>query len=222
MSVQIDIPKDEIAAFCQRNRIRRMALFGSVLRTDFGPESDVDVLVEFEPGKTPGFHFVTVEDELGDIVGRPVDMHTFDDVRRSRNWMRRESILGSAEVIYELQRPNLPVGYAHSGREAVELFGSMTSKDLEADRIQELAAIRAVEVIGEAASGVSKEVREQYHEIQWYPIIGTRNRLAHDYKNTNLETLARIIGEELPPLIEQLQAIVEEGPSDATPHPNVR
>ena len=94
MSVQIDIPKDEIAAFG--------AWPCSVLCADLGPESDVDVLVEFEPGKTPGFHFVTVEDELGDIVGRQVDMHTFDAVRRSRNWMRRESILGSAEVIYAL------------------------------------------------------------------------------------------------------------------------
>ena len=87
-------------------------------------------------------------------------------------------------------------------REAVELFGSMTSEDLEADRIQELAAVRAVEVIGEAASQVSKEVQEQYHEI---------HRLAQYYKNTNLETPARIVGEELPPLIEQLQAIIGKG-----------
>ena len=55
---------DRIAEFCQRNRIRRLALFGSVLRDDFTPESDVDVLVEFEPDARVGFAFVTVQDEL--------------------------------------------------------------------------------------------------------------------------------------------------------------
>ena len=54
MNAKIEISKDAIAAFCQRNHIRRLAFFGSVLRDDFGPESDVDVLVEFEPGQTPG------------------------------------------------------------------------------------------------------------------------------------------------------------------------
>ena len=61
---------DRIAEFCQRNRIRRLALFGSVLRDDFTPESDVDVLVEFEPGARVGFAFVTVQDELSNILGR--------------------------------------------------------------------------------------------------------------------------------------------------------
>ena len=54
MSARIDIPKNRIAQFCQRHHIQRMALFGSVLRDDFTPDSDVDVLVEFAPGKTPG------------------------------------------------------------------------------------------------------------------------------------------------------------------------
>ena len=68
MSERIDIPKEEIAAFCQRNHIRRMALFGSVLRDDFTPESDVDVLVEFEPDQTPGLEFITMQDELSKLV----------------------------------------------------------------------------------------------------------------------------------------------------------
>ena len=104
MNARIDIPKEEIAAFCQRNHIRRMALFGSVLRDDFKPESDVDVLVDFEPDQTPGLEFITMQDELSEILGRQVDLHTFegiDEVERSRNWLRREEILSSAEVQYE-------------------------------------------------------------------------------------------------------------------------
>ncbi len=72
----IDIPREEIAAFCRRHRIRRLALFGSILRDDFTPDSDIDVLVEFEPGATPGWDFFGMQDELSAILGRKVDMNT--------------------------------------------------------------------------------------------------------------------------------------------------
>ena len=101
MSARIDMPKEEIAAFCRRHHIQRMALFGSVLRDDFTPESDIDVLVEFAPGKTPGLAFITMQDELSEIFGQRVDMHTFSGVERSRNWVLRKEILNSAEIQYE-------------------------------------------------------------------------------------------------------------------------
>lgn len=65
-------PREQIAEFCRRHHIRRLAFFGSVLRDDFTPDSDVDVLVEFELGKTPGFAFVGMEEELSQIPGRRV------------------------------------------------------------------------------------------------------------------------------------------------------
>ena len=101
MSARIDIPKNRIAEFCRRHHIQRMALFGSVLRDDFTPESDIDVLVEFAPGKTPGLAFITMQDELSEIFGQRVDMHTFSGIERSRNWLLREEILKSAEIQYE-------------------------------------------------------------------------------------------------------------------------
>lgn len=91
---------EKIAAFCRRNGIKRLALFGSVLRDDFTSESDVDVLVEFEPDKTPGLAFFTMQDELSEIYGRGVDLHTFRGVEGSRNWLRRNEILNSAEAVY--------------------------------------------------------------------------------------------------------------------------
>lgn len=72
----IDIPLDAIAAFCGRDRIRKLSLFGSILRDDFGPESDVDVLVEFEEGARPGLRFFGMGEELSEILGRPVDFLT--------------------------------------------------------------------------------------------------------------------------------------------------
>ena len=95
---------DRVAEFCQRNRIQRLALFGSVLREDFTPESDVDMLVEFEPGARVGLAFITMQDELSKILGRRVDMNTFQGVEESRNWLLKAEILGSAEVVYDQAR----------------------------------------------------------------------------------------------------------------------
>jgi hypothetical protein len=93
----IDIPKDTIADFCRRNRIRRLALFGSVLREDFGPQSDVDVLVEFEPGTRVGLRFFTLEEELSEILGRKVDLNTPGFLSR----YFRDEVLAEAEVQYD-------------------------------------------------------------------------------------------------------------------------
>jgi predicted nucleotidyltransferase len=76
VTVQIDIDREALAAFCRSHHVRRLALFGSVLRDDFAPGSDVDVLVEFEPGRVPGLAFFSMEQELSGILGRKVDLNT--------------------------------------------------------------------------------------------------------------------------------------------------
>jgi len=73
---RISLDKEKIADFCRRHHIRRLSLFGSVLRDDFGPASDVDVLVEFELGHVPGLSFFAMEEELSQIIGRKVDLNT--------------------------------------------------------------------------------------------------------------------------------------------------
>ena len=96
MSPKIPIDQDKIAEFCRRHHIRKLALFGSVLRDDFGPNSDVDVLVEFEPGHVPGLAFLAMEAELSEILGRKVDLNT-------PNFLSpyfRDLVLTEAEVYY--------------------------------------------------------------------------------------------------------------------------
>ena len=75
-TMNISISEKELRAFCERHHVRRLALFGSIVRDDFGPESDIDVLVEFEPGHVPGFDFFAIQDELSQILGREVDLNT--------------------------------------------------------------------------------------------------------------------------------------------------
>lgn len=94
---RIDIPKDRIADFCRRNHIRRLALFGSVLRDDFRPGSDVDVLVEFEPDARIGLRFFALEEELSEILGRKVDLNTPGFLSD----YFRDEVLAEAEVQYD-------------------------------------------------------------------------------------------------------------------------
>jgi predicted nucleotidyltransferase len=75
-SLPIEIPREKIAEFCKRHHIRKLSLFGSVLRDDFHPDSDIDVLVEFEPEHVPGLGFFAMQDELSELLGRPVDLNT--------------------------------------------------------------------------------------------------------------------------------------------------
>lgn len=91
------IPKQKIAEFCRRHHIRKLSLFGSVLRDDFTDKSDVDVLVEFEPGHTPGWDIVTMQDELSEMFGRVVDLRTPEELSR----YFRDEVLAEAEVQYE-------------------------------------------------------------------------------------------------------------------------
>jgi len=74
--LNIPVPKEKLASYCRHYHIQRLAFFGSVLRDDFTPSSDVDVLVEFEPGHTPGLAFFGMQEELAKILGRKVDLNT--------------------------------------------------------------------------------------------------------------------------------------------------
>jgi predicted nucleotidyltransferase len=95
---QIPVSKKEIADFCRRHRIRKFSLFGSVLRGDFRLDSDVDVLVDFEPGHSVGFEILDMEEELSQLFGG----HKTDIVQEKYlNWRLRDRVLANAQVQYE-------------------------------------------------------------------------------------------------------------------------
>ncbi len=94
--MKIPIDREAVAAFCRRHNVRRLALFGSVLRDDFSSKSDVDVLVEFEPGHGPGLSFFSMETELSAIIGRKVDLNTPGFLSR----YFRDQVLAEAETQY--------------------------------------------------------------------------------------------------------------------------
>jgi len=98
MNGKLAIDRDRIADFCRQHHITRLAIFGSALRDDFGPDSDIDVLVDFEPGHVPGFfRLFDMEEELSPLFGgRKVDLRTPEDLSR----YFRDRVVSEAEVQY--------------------------------------------------------------------------------------------------------------------------
>ncbi len=93
---KVKIPRKELAEFCQRHHISKLSFFGSVIRDDFTPESDIDVLVEFAPGYTPGLAFFAMQDELSQIMKHKVDLNTPGFISR----YFREQVMREAQIQY--------------------------------------------------------------------------------------------------------------------------
>jgi len=101
MKSRIDIPTEKVTDFCHRWQITELALFGSVLREDFRPDSDVDVLARFDPkARHTLFDMVRMQEDLQRILGRQVDLVSRRGIEASRNYLRKNAILKSAEVVY--------------------------------------------------------------------------------------------------------------------------
>ena len=99
--MKLSLPYEQIAEFCRKWNVSEFALFGSVLRDDFRPDSDVDVLVTWQPDAHISlFDYAPMKEELEAIFGRKVDLVSKEGIQQSRNWIRKKEILGSARVVY--------------------------------------------------------------------------------------------------------------------------
>jgi predicted nucleotidyltransferase len=97
----IRLPEAELAEFCRRWKITKLEVFGSIVRDDFGPDSDVDFLVTFDADvRLTLFDLVHAESELSSLIGRPIDLIEREPIEKSKNWARRRMILGSARTVY--------------------------------------------------------------------------------------------------------------------------
>jgi len=96
------VPQEPLAAFCQKWKIQELSFFGSVLRKDFRPDSDIDVLVSFEENVPWGLlELVRMQRELAALLGRDVDLLTKKSIEQSHNWIRRKEILETAQIVYK-------------------------------------------------------------------------------------------------------------------------
>ena len=222
MPARIDLDRSAVADFCRRHHIRHLALFGSVLRDDLAPGSDVDVLVEFESdqrARSPGLG--AIEDELAPLLGgRKPDPVTV----KSLNRRIRDQVLAAAEPYgAEPARgsapgtqpmPNDDSLCLHQMRDnaakALELIEGKERADFDADEILRRALAYTVQIIGEAANRASAATRKAHPEIEWHRIVAMHHRLVHDYLGIDEDILWQVVSRELKTLRSKLDRILPD------------
>ena len=180
----VEIDERDLTTFCRANAIRELLFFGSITRDDFRPDSDVDVIVNFEPGRTPDlFTFAGLQLELTQMLGRQVHLHTdgmIHERRRRSGALRlphmppeRHDISGAdIDRLEHILEAACDLGAFVQGRRRDEL---------DSDPMLRRAILHAILVIGEAAARTSAQARALLPALEWGKIVATRNILVHVY-----------------------------------------
>ena len=213
--IKVDLPKEKIADFCRRHHIRKLAVFGSALREDFRPDSDLDVLVEFDPGAYAwadnwrGWSMSSLR-LLGGRKGR------HEHAAVPQPLFPRQGVRGGRGA--SMSRDDLTCGLRHMldarGKRSAFARGQGRA-DLDAER--HLRAFVGAVCWRSSAKppAESRLVRcnSLFQHIPWLQIIGMRNRLIHGYDNVDLRySSGKIVTQDLPPLIAELEKILSSGP----------
>jgi uncharacterized protein with HEPN domain len=193
-----------------------------VLRDDFRPESDIDVLYELEPGQR--IDRITAAEELAALFGHGVDFIALPDLR----WRIRDRVLADAETLYgdppdsypSFGKPRTPEWEAvkdenlylgdmlDNAREAQVIVADKTRADYDTNRVFQLAVLNLIQTIGEAATRVSQGTRARHPNIPWKEIIGMRNILVHRYDVINHDVVWDTVTKGIPALIRELETML--------------
>jgi uncharacterized protein with HEPN domain len=180
MASQLEIDRNALSDFCERHRIRRLALFGSVLRDDFKRSSGVDVLVEFEPEQVPGLiRFWRDRARAQRAARSPArGSHYIQGPQSLRpaiaSWLRRTDLRKVMIV-------STCATCATTRKKACDLIAGKSRPPFDADEVLRLALSYLVQIIGKAATHVSQDRRQAYPEIPWQDIVGMRHRPVRGY-----------------------------------------
>jgi uncharacterized protein with HEPN domain/predicted nucleotidyltransferase len=220
---RIHASPEEIAAFCRAHHIRWLALFGSVLRDDFRPDSDVDVLYAPEPGQS--VERFAAADELSRVFGgREVDFICVKNLK----WRIRDRVFADAEELYGdppeevtvargnrsvnedvVKDENLYLGdMLDIARNAMRIVSGKTRNDYDTDELFQLAVLHLVQTIGEAATHGSRAMRAAHPMIPWVQIIAIRNVLVHRYDDVDDDVMWKTVTTDLAPLIAELERML--------------
>ena len=207
----------EIDRYCREHSIRHLKLFGSVLRDRedgleevadpdrfFRPDSDLDLLVEFEPGTEVSlFDMVGMERELGELIGFKVDLRTAGDLSQ----YFRQQVIDQAKEAMPSEADRIRLQHMlDAARSAVHATTGRSREDLEEDDLLRDALVRRIEIIGEAATNVSPEACAELPEIPWPKVTGIRHRVIHHYFAVDLNVIWSTIQRDLPELIRSLES----------------
>ncbi len=208
--MQIEIPIERIQDFCRRWKIAEFALFGSVLREDFRPDSDVDVLVTFEPNDPWSYwEWPDMMDEFESMVVRKVDLV---EKAALKNPFRRDGNSANCQgrLCRHSEDRNLPRlrDMLMHGRLAMKYVEGQTYQRYQSDDQLQAAVERRVEIVGEAARHITAEFQRQHPDVPWRIIAAQRHIIAHDYGEIIHERIWRVATVHIPELLAQIEKIL--------------
>ena len=200
------IADERLAEFCRRRHIRKLSLFGSVLTPAFGADSDIDVLIEFEPGKTPGLDFIDIQQELSGLLGgQRVDLLTPKFLKspgsRPRSSPMPRFFMPKSDMVY--------LGHMYdTACDALERMKGKRRADFDSDINLQLALVYLVQTLGESARRITEPTRQAHPTIPWPQIVGMRHKIVHDYMSVDLDIVYEVVTRDLPVLVTELEKIV--------------
>lgn len=223
LSERLNLSDTDIAKFCQHWHIQELGLFGSVIRTDFRADSDVDVLVVFDAG-CDRINSDRVQLELSKLVNRKVDL---TQKRLLSNPFSRAEILRTYQVVYPSEQRNfitlveadsIMTEQARNHAALLDMVKAMeaigrfltgrTYDDLIEDELFQSAVERQLEIMGEAANRLSSDFQATHSDIDWRGAIALRNVIIHKYDDIDYERLWRIVSEEVPQILVQVKPLI--------------
>ena len=207
------IPLKDIARFWRRWQIRKFALFGSATRDDFRPESDIDVLVTFNPTAEWGlFEHPQMQNGLHTLLGRKVDLVTRRAVEQTQNQILRDRILKTAQVIFSqdetayAERWGYSAGHDQRGASGAGFYSRVDKESFVYDLKTCSAVLYQITVIGEVVKRLSKEFRAKHREIPWALIAGMRDNLTHGYDLVDWDEVWKTSKVDVPELLDKIES----------------
>ncbi|MBO1350692.1 MAG: DUF86 domain-containing protein [Hormoscilla sp. GUM202] len=208
----------------QNYGVKSLAMFGSVARNEGRPDSDLDLLVEWESGKRIGWSdFVEIQQYLENILACQVDLVVPKELKpRLRDRILREALpvlpvtsqkVVTQEVAYNMPRKDWKIYIEDILGSITDIQSFAVDFDFETfitDKRTVNAVLHSFMIIGEAARKITPEVETRYSQITWPQMRGMRNRIVHEYRDVDLEKVWDIIQNELLPLVPQLQSLLDE------------
>ena len=207
---RLGLDETALAGFSNRRGILELAVFGSVLRDDYGPDSDIDILVTFVPGaRVSLFDLVDMADELAGMLGRRVDLVPKQGLkpflRESSSWRRPRSSMLRRDVLYLID--------IVEAAEAIQAFLARLERPdrdgfVEDDLVRS-AVLQKLSIIGEASARVSDRTRAEYPEMPWHQARGMRNLLVHAYFSVDWDLVWTTVLESVPEFRDQIARILD-------------
>lgn len=215
--VKPNIPQERIEEFCRRWKVREFALFGSILRDDFGPESDVDVMVDFAAEDTPSLlDHVAMQEELADLLARRVDLVTRRAVEESRNPIWRRAVLRRRAVSRRDRDLSHLLDLLNAVRSALHWMDGVEYDSFAEDVLRQSAVAHQLEIIHDAAERLSGAFREANPAASWTCIDEIPDVVCRDRRRVDVPELWRVSMEVLPALIPGLERIAAAGSEEIT------